>query len=91
MIEHGEGDILRARVDALVNAVNTVGVMGKGLALQFKEAFPEARPQLACVTGARLRVGRPQVDRREAAHRGSVRSAARGSDRSLRAAMRSRR
>lgn len=40
MIEHGEGDILRAQVDALVNAVNTVGVMGKGLALQFKEAFP---------------------------------------------------
>lgn len=41
MIEHGEGDILRARVDALVNAVNTVGVMGKGLALQFKEAFSD--------------------------------------------------
>ena len=26
--------------EALVNTVNTVGVMGKGIALQFKEAFP---------------------------------------------------
>ena len=30
-----------AEVDALVNTVNTVGVMGKGIALMFKEAFPE--------------------------------------------------
>jgi len=35
------GDLLEADVDALVNAVNTVGVMGKGLALQFREAFPQ--------------------------------------------------
>jgi O-acetyl-ADP-ribose deacetylase (regulator of RNase III) len=41
MIEPGTGDLLRADVDALVNAVNTVGVMGKGIALQFKQAFPE--------------------------------------------------
>ena len=34
------GNLLRADVDALVNTVNTVGVMGKGLALQFKNAFP---------------------------------------------------
>jgi O-acetyl-ADP-ribose deacetylase (regulator of RNase III) len=37
MIEAGRGDLLRADVDALVNAV---GVMGKGLALQFKRAHP---------------------------------------------------
>ena len=35
------GNLLGADVDALVNTVNTVGVMGKGIALQFKNAFPE--------------------------------------------------
>ena len=35
------GDMLRAKAEALVNTVNTVGVMGKGIALQFKEAFPQ--------------------------------------------------
>jgi O-acetyl-ADP-ribose deacetylase (regulator of RNase III) len=40
MIETVTGDLIQARVDALVNPVNTVGVMGKGLALQFKRAFP---------------------------------------------------
>lgn len=41
MIENGQGNILEAPVDALVNTVNCVGVMGKGIALQFKRAFPE--------------------------------------------------
>jgi len=40
MIEAGSGDLLDADVDALVNTVNTIGVMGKGLALQFKRRFP---------------------------------------------------
>lgn len=40
MIEYVQGDLLGAEVDALVNTVNTVGVMGKGIALQFKQAFP---------------------------------------------------
>ncbi len=35
------GNLLEADVDALVNTVNTVGVMGKGIALQFKNAFPD--------------------------------------------------
>jgi O-acetyl-ADP-ribose deacetylase (regulator of RNase III) len=35
------GDLLDADVEALVNTVNTVGVMGKGVALQFKRAYPE--------------------------------------------------
>lgn len=35
------GDLLESDAEALVNAVNCVGVMGKGLALQFKTAFPE--------------------------------------------------
>ena len=40
MIEEAHGNLLRADVDALVNTVNTVGVMGEGIALQFKRAFP---------------------------------------------------
>ena len=41
MIEAGRGSLLDAKVDALVNTVNTHGGMGKGIALQFKKAFPE--------------------------------------------------
>ncbi len=40
MIKYTKGNLLEAPVQALVNTVNTVGVMGKGIALQFKEAFP---------------------------------------------------
>lgn len=35
------GNLLKADAEALVNTVNTVGVMGKGIALQFKKAYPE--------------------------------------------------
>jgi O-acetyl-ADP-ribose deacetylase (regulator of RNase III) len=41
MITYKTGNLLNAPVEALVNTVNTVGVMGKGIALQFKKAFPE--------------------------------------------------
>ena len=41
MIEYKRGDILNADVDALVNTVNCMGIMGRGIALQFKNAFPE--------------------------------------------------
>jgi O-acetyl-ADP-ribose deacetylase (regulator of RNase III) len=41
MIESRHGDILDAPADALVNTVNCVGVMGRGVALQFKKAFPQ--------------------------------------------------
>lgn len=41
MIKFTQGNLLEAQADALVNTVNTVGVMGKGIALMFKEAFPE--------------------------------------------------
>lgn len=40
MIVETEGDLLAADCDALVNAVNCVGVMGKGIALAFKRAYP---------------------------------------------------
>ena len=40
MIEHKVGDIFEEDVEALVNSVNCVGVMGRGIALQFKRQFP---------------------------------------------------
>src|SRR5712671_6870344 len=41
MVELTRGNILQADVEALVNTVNTVGVMGKGIALQFRQAYPK--------------------------------------------------
>ena len=41
MIEYKKGDVLAEDVEALVNTVNCVGIMGRGIALQFKNAFPE--------------------------------------------------
>ncbi len=40
MIDYTTGDILQADTEALVNTVNCVGVMGRGIALQFKNTFP---------------------------------------------------
>ena len=52
MIEIASGNLLTADVEALVNTVNCVGYMGKGIALQFKQAFPAnfKAYQAACVT-----------------------------------------
>ena len=41
MIQFTTGNLLEAEVEAVVNTVNTVGVMGKGIALMFKERFPK--------------------------------------------------
>ena len=41
MIKYTSGDILSADAEALVNTVNCVGVMGRGIALQFRNAFPK--------------------------------------------------
>ena len=59
MIRFTQGNLLEARVDALVNAVNTVGVMGKGIALMFKEKYPEnfKAYEAACKTDA-IQVGK---------------------------------
>ena len=35
------GDILKSRAQTLINTVNCVGVMGKGIALEFKNQFPD--------------------------------------------------
>ena len=41
MVEYKTGNLLEEEVDALVNTVNCVGVMGRGIALQFRKAWPE--------------------------------------------------
>src|SRR5437667_9245451 len=41
MIHDVEGNLIEADAEALVNTVNCVGFMGKGIALQFKKAYPE--------------------------------------------------
>ena len=40
MIEYKVGDMFTEDVEALVNSVNCVGVMGRGIALQFKKPLP---------------------------------------------------
>lgn len=57
-IEVRTGDLLEANVDALVNTVNCVGIMGKGIALQFKRRFPDNFRQYerACKAG-QVRLG----------------------------------
>lgn len=59
MLEEQSGNLLTADVEALVNAVNTVGVMGKGIALQFKRAYPASFRAYrdACARGE-IRMGR---------------------------------
>jgi O-acetyl-ADP-ribose deacetylase (regulator of RNase III) len=42
MIRYAKGNLLDASCEALVNTVNEDGVMGKGIALMFREAFPES-------------------------------------------------
>ncbi|MFZ5621494.1 MAG: type II toxin-antitoxin system antitoxin DNA ADP-ribosyl glycohydrolase DarG [Pseudomonadota bacterium] len=66
MIRFTQGNLLDADVEAVVNTVNTVGVMGKGIALMFKEAFPEnfKRYEAACKVGE-VRVGHVFVTERQ--------------------------
>lgn len=40
MIKYVVGNMFESSAEALVNTVNTVGVMGKGIALQFKKLYP---------------------------------------------------
>lgn len=66
MLEFTEGNLLEADAEALVNTVNTVGVMGKGVALMFKEAFPENfREYEAACRAKELQVGKMFVTRRD--------------------------
>jgi O-acetyl-ADP-ribose deacetylase (regulator of RNase III) len=68
VIRFVRGDILRADADALVNAVNCVGVMGRGLALQFKRAFPDVfKAYAAACRAGDIAPGRMHLVVREAA------------------------
>ena len=62
MLELTQGNLLEADVEALVNTVNTEGVMGKGIALQFSKKFPEMFEayRAACKDGE-VRIGRMHV------------------------------
>lgn len=62
MIEIAKGNLLDAPVEALVNTVNTQGIMGKGIALQFKQAFPAMFRdyEKACKAGE-VRLGKVHV------------------------------
>lgn len=58
MITFKQGDLFDSDAEAIVNAVNTVGVMGKGIALAFKERFPENyRRYAAACKGGLVQVG----------------------------------
>ncbi|MPZ79526.1 MAG: hypothetical protein GEV28_03640 [Actinophytocola sp.] len=59
MITEGAGDLLAADTEALVNTVNCVGVMGKGIALQFKRKYPDnfSAYAAACKAG-QVRLGK---------------------------------
>ena len=66
MIEHKSGNLLDADAEALVNTVNCVGVMGKGIALQFAKKFPEIlKPYKDACESETLRPGVIQVQERE--------------------------
>ena len=59
MVRYTQGNLLDARAEALVNTVNEIGVMGKGVALMFREAFPKsAKAYQAAANAGRVRVGR---------------------------------
>lgn len=53
MIKYTQGNLLEAEAEALVNTVNTVGVMGKGIALMFKERFGKNMAEYAKACKAR--------------------------------------
>jgi O-acetyl-ADP-ribose deacetylase (regulator of RNase III) len=62
MMKLTQGNLLAAPVEALVNTVNTVGIMGRGIALQFKQAYPAMFRdyERACKAGE-LKLGKVQV------------------------------
>jgi len=62
LIHYQKGDIFDSQAQVIVNTVNCKGVMGKGLALSFKQRYPAMFPayQQECKTG-KLRIGRPTL------------------------------
>lgn len=67
MIRYTQGNLLDSTSEALVNTVNEVGVMGKGIALMFRDAFPDNTEayERAC-KGGEVRVGQMFVTKNKA-------------------------
>jgi O-acetyl-ADP-ribose deacetylase (regulator of RNase III) len=62
MVRFRHGDILRSQAQTLVNTVNCVGVMGKGVALAFRRAYPEMyRDYVARCRAGEVLPGRPYL------------------------------
>lgn len=62
MIRYIKGNIFESDAEGLVNTVNTVGVMGKGIALQFKKAFPNNfKKYLDACKSERFKIGKVLV------------------------------
>ena len=62
MIRFTKGNILESRSEALVNTVNTVGVMGKGIALAFKKSFPNVFEEYKkSVDAGEFKIGEVQI------------------------------
>jgi O-acetyl-ADP-ribose deacetylase (regulator of RNase III) len=63
-LRYTKGDIFKAETQVIVNTVNCQGVMGKGLALAFKQRYPAMFPvyQQECKT-RKLRIGKPSLYR----------------------------
>src|SRR5712675_2228200 len=63
MMQYRHGDILQAEAEALVNTVNCVGIMGRGVALQFKNAYPDNfKAYAAACAREEVRPGRARTD-----------------------------
>lgn len=64
-IQYQKGDIFESKAQVIVNTVNCQGVMGKGLALTFKQKYPDMFNvyQQECRT-KKLRIGRPTLYQR---------------------------
>lgn len=64
MIEVKVGDVMESTAQTLVNTVNCVGIMGKGIALEFKKRFPEMYKDYVrrCKKGD-VKLGQPYIYR----------------------------
>lgn len=71
MIHYVTGNLLDSNAEALVNTVNTVGVMGKGVALQFKQQFPEnAKVYTKATKEGKIDIGKLLVTKDTSLHSG---------------------
>lgn len=71
MIHYVKGNLLDSKAEALVNTVNTVGVMGKGVALQFKQQFPEnTKAYIKASKEGRIDIGKLLVVKDSSLHSG---------------------